>query len=56
MLVHGMFHLLGYDHIDERGANEMEAGELAVLRTLAVDRGLDPHSVRIGPTTRHLDD
>ena len=56
MLVHGMFHLLGYDHIDEQGANEMEAGELAVLRTLAVNRGLDPHSVRIGPMTRHLDD
>ena len=26
------------------------------LRTLAVNRGLDPHSVRIGPMTRHLDD
>lgn len=56
MLVHGMFHLLGYDHVDEQGALEMEAAELAVLRSLAADRGEDPDSVRIGPTTRHIDD
>lgn len=56
MLVHGMFHLLGYDHVDTQGSEEMETGELAVLRLLAEGRGLDPDAVRIGPMTRHLDD
>lgn len=56
MLVHGMLHLLGYDHVDEDGAREMEARELAVLRELARLRGEDADAVRIGPTTRHHDD
>lgn len=56
MLVHGMFHLLGYDHVDEAGAAEMEKRELAVLRKLAVARGDDPQTVKIGPTTRHEND
>lgn len=56
MLVHGMFHLLGYDHVDEEGALEMEAHELAVLRALAEARGEDPDEVKIGPTTRHEHD
>lgn len=56
MLVHGMLHLLGYDHVDEDGAREMEARELAVLRELARLRGEDVDAVRIGPTTRHHDD
>lgn len=56
MLVHGMLHLLGYDHVDEEGALAMEARELEVLRALAEARGDDPDGVRIGPVTRHLDD
>lgn len=56
MLVHGLLHLLGYDHVDEEGALAMEARELEVLRALAESRGDDPDAVRIGPTTRHLDD
>ena len=56
MLVHGMLHLLGYDHVDEEGAAEMEAHELAVLQGLARNRGEDPADVRIGPTTRHADE
>lgn len=56
MLVHGMCHLLGYDHVDEEGALEMEAVELDVLRDLAAARGEDPGTVEIGPTTRHTDD
>ena len=53
MLVHGMFHLLGYDHLTPGDAEVMEARELAVLRELAVARGEDPDGVRIGPTTYH---
>ena len=56
MLVHGLLHLLGYDHVDEEGALAMEARELEVLSALAESRGDDPDAVRIGPTTRHLDD
>lgn len=56
MLVHGMFHLLGYDHLTPEDAEDMEARELEVLRDLAVSRGEDPNAVRIGPTTRHEHD
>lgn len=56
MLVHGLMHLLGYDHLNEEDALEMESHELAVLRALARSRGDDPDAVRIGPTTRHADD
>lgn len=31
MIVHGVFHLLGYDHIEEQEAEEMEALEIALL-------------------------
>lgn len=56
MLVHGLLHLLGYDHLDEEEAAAMEAREEEILRALAVQRGDDPDAVRIGPTTRHLHD
>lgn len=56
MLVHGMFHLLGYDHLTPEDAEAMEARELMVLRELASARGEDPDAVRIGPTTRHEHD
>ena len=56
MLVHGLFHLLGYDHVDEEGALEMEAVEMDVLRDLAIVRGDDPDAIVLGPTTRHVDD
>ncbi len=53
MLVHGLLHLVGYDHMNEDDAAEMEGRELAILRELAVLRGDDPAGVRIGPVTRH---
>ena len=56
MLVHGMLHLLGYDHLAEDEAKTMEARELEILRALAAARGDDPDAVRIGPTTRHEDE
>lgn len=34
--VHGSLHLLGYDHIDEGDAEEMEAIEIAILREMGV--------------------
>jgi len=34
MVVHGVLHLLGYDHIDDSEAEEMEAFEIAILAKL----------------------
>ena len=56
MLVHGLLHLLGYDHIEDDEAEEMEAREDAILRELAVMRGEDPSEVEVGPITNHAHD
>jgi probable rRNA maturation factor len=37
MVVHGMLHLQGYDHIDEHQADEMEALEIRVLDQLGFE-------------------
>lgn len=34
MVVHGIFHLLGYDHETDHEAEEMEAMEVSILQTL----------------------
>ena len=56
MLVHGMLHLLGYDHIEDDEAEVMEAREDELLRKLAVARGEDPSKVAVGPITNHAHD
>ena len=56
MLVHGLLHLLGYDHIEDDEARRMEEREEELLRELASRRGDDPDAVRVGPTTRHEHD
>ena len=56
MLVHGLLHLLGYDHIEDGEAEVMEAREDALLRELAAARGEDPASVAVGPITNHAHD
>ena len=40
MLIHGTLHLLGYDHIEEQDAQQMEGIEIAILEKLAID---DPY-------------
>lgn len=37
MVVHGMLHLQGYDHMDEHQAEEMEAFEIRILDQLGFD-------------------
>ncbi len=37
IIVHGIFHLLGYDHIDENEALAMEAKEILILQQLNID-------------------
>ena len=36
LVVHGVLHLLGYDHIDEDDATDMETLEIRILETLGV--------------------
>lgn len=40
LVVHGLLHLLGYDHIEDADAAVMEKWEVAILATLGVD---DPY-------------
>lgn len=42
MVVHGVLHLLGYDHIDEADAEEMESLEIKVLQGLGI---ADPYQL-----------
>ena len=56
MFVHGLLHLLGYDHIEDDEAEVMEAREDALLRELAVMRGEDPSHIEVGPITNHAHD
>jgi len=37
MLVHGVLHLLGYDHIEEKEREEMEALEIRLLSKLGIE-------------------
>jgi len=40
MVVHGCLHLLGYDHIEDEQAKEMEALETRILKSLTIN---DPY-------------
>ncbi len=42
LLIHGVLHLLGFDHLDDRSAGEMEAIEIALLARIGVS---DPYQV-----------
>ena len=37
IVVHGVLHLLGYDHLDDNDAEAMEQQEIAILKTLNID-------------------
>lgn len=37
LVVHGCLHLLGYDHIEDDEAEQMEALEISILHTLDID-------------------
>jgi len=36
MIIHGVLHLLGYDHISNKEADEMEALEIKILNTIKI--------------------
>ncbi len=56
MLVHGMLHLLGYDHLEDDEAELMEAREDEILRALAAARGEEFAPVHVSIMTRHACD
>ncbi|RDV24572.1 rRNA maturation RNase YbeY [Alteromonas aestuariivivens] len=43
MVVHGMLHLLGFDHIEQDEAEEMEALEIQILSQLDIDDPYQEH-------------
>ena len=43
MVVHGILHLLGFDHIEDGEAEAMEAKEISILATLKID---DPYQIK----------
>lgn len=44
MVIHGMLHLLGYDHIDEQDAEQMEALEVEILKGFNISDPYQPDS------------
>ena len=45
MLVHGTLHLLGYDHINDHEAEEMERLEVHILNSLGIDDPYQDHQL-----------
>ena len=43
MIVHGLLHLMGFDHIEEADAVEMESLEIAILSRLGIDDPYQEH-------------
>ncbi len=45
LVVHGVLHLLGFDHIDEAEASEMELYEIEILKGLGIS---NPYEEKVG--------
>ena len=44
IVVHGVLHLLGYDHVDDQDAEEMEALEIKILKTINIKNPYEENS------------
>lgn len=44
LIVHGLLHLVGYDHMDDTSANAMEALEVKALASLGLGNPYEDHS------------
>lgn len=47
IIIHGILHLLGYDHIEENDANEMEAKEILMLQKLHINNPYQEQEVNV---------
>ena len=56
LLVHGMLHLLGYDHIRDRDGDLMEATEVRILAKLGVNDPYEWTGARRAPDELERDD
>lgn len=45
IIIHGILHLLGYDHVNEGDALEMEAKEILILRQLNIENPYQEQAV-----------
>lgn len=50
LVIHGILHLLGYDHIEDDEAKEMESLEIQILKGLNI---IDPYKIRENDGTMH---
>lgn len=46
MIVHGVLHLIGYDHVNDDEAEEMEALEIKILRSIKIDNPYEEKNKR----------
>ncbi|MDY0006155.1 MAG: rRNA maturation RNase YbeY [Spongiibacteraceae bacterium] len=53
MVVHGILHLLGYDHIDDADAEQMERLEISILRGLDIPDPYQPQDFPEESTRSH---
>ena len=44
MIVHGVLHLLGYDHVDDQDAEEMETLEIKILKKIKIKNPYEENS------------
>lgn len=49
MVIHGILHLLGYDHIDDTDAEEMETLEINLLAELDITNPYEPYERPTAP-------
>jgi len=47
IIIHGILHLLGYDHIEESDANEMEAKEVLMLQKIYINNPYQEQEVNV---------
>lgn len=46
MVVHGSLHLLGYDHVEEQQAEEMEALEISILKGMGFPNPYEEETIK----------